>query len=861
MMNRGVLQRQMFAKGGAAFPDMSGDGKVTQKDVLMARGVLPRPMQMGGEPTMPPMPQEAAGIASMAVPAQQQVDPAILEQMLAQAGEGIGDLENVESYEQMMNMMRGDEASIPERREELAGLVGPEDAAQTPESVLALVQPIVQIASVDQGIGGLAQEQMTESVEGPMAEGIMSTMAPAPAPAAPGPMMEAGSPPPVNFNQGGLVRRGDNQPVQYYAPGGPVKPVVAEAGRLGELYEQKLPLYQGIIGDQSASLADQKRLTQAQMLFDLASTGLAFAAPMQGERSGLSPAERLAMAAQQTQLPEKIGARAQQQLEREQAATTQQQQMKLSALTAAESSLAAEAKAAAELKQTEIKGAQKIAEITLEDKLASASAQALESQRQTGSVDLENVKQKNREMLEGIVQTNRVAIETLRQTGSQENIILADKLEKENIELRGNIELGRMQVANEYDIAKMDKAHEQATELQDSRLKVQKSIADNQLELDTINSALNQARADKELAIKESNLALAQQTEARIKSLEEQKLALDTRKVDLEAAAQNLNQFGTSVDGRIMNIITGKGVFQPDETASMLADRYARGETLPDEDIVLNQAIEYFVAPKPVWDAENKRYTLSEGNTLAQEWRQAIEKRKAIEGKTVPTLGGPVTTSQTDVVTPQGTGAASSVIENLNATAGDVPSFDERGQPIDIKDTTYNSIIAGLDPTLATGQGSAYAQALNRTAEILLPVFGKPFPETSRAISVLANLNTTTSAALLAAQPGREAEAFRQDILKTLPKTASFTKGDESAYDEIRNTVAYLNQEINSLYEERKKPVSEARLGQLDKSIFQLTAIRDTYAQIGRGYEVRSSGSGDRPPIESFDYLLQGGEK
>jgi hypothetical protein len=189
MMNRGVLDRQMFAKGGAAFPDMSGDGKVTQKDILIAKGVLPKPMQMGGEPTMPPMPQEAAGIASMAAPApaQQQVDPAILEQMLAQAGEGIGDLENVENYEQMMNMMRGDEASIPERREELAGLVGPEDAAQTPESVLALVQPIVQIASIDQGIGGLAQEQMTESVEGPMAEGIMSTMAPAPAPAAPGP--------------------------------------------------------------------------------------------------------------------------------------------------------------------------------------------------------------------------------------------------------------------------------------------------------------------------------------------------------------------------------------------------------------------------------------------------------------------------------------------------------------------------------------------------------------------------------------------------------------------------------------------------------------------------------------------------
>ena len=34
------MSRQMFAKGGAAFPDLSGDGKVTQKDVLIGRGVI-----------------------------------------------------------------------------------------------------------------------------------------------------------------------------------------------------------------------------------------------------------------------------------------------------------------------------------------------------------------------------------------------------------------------------------------------------------------------------------------------------------------------------------------------------------------------------------------------------------------------------------------------------------------------------------------------------------------------------------------------------------------------------------------------------------------------------------------------------
>lgn len=819
----------MFAKGGAAFP-----------------------MQEGGDPMamaamMPPQ-DPAAMMDPMA--GGQAIDPEVVQSLLQKAQSNLDNIDEAEDYATVINSIRGDDAPIEARYAELAELVGPEDAQQTPESVLALVQPAIIMNAVDQGIGGLAAEEMTAPVEGAMAEGIMSTVAPPPQPemmaappAAPGPMM-MGGPPPVNFNQGGLVRRGDNQPVIMMQTGGDP---IAAAGRLGELYEQKMPLYQSILGDQSAALEEQKKLTQAQMFFDVAGAALAYANPTQAEiQAGrkLSPAERLAAAVTETKLLPTISARAGEQLKAKQAAEGRDTQMKLSALSAAETGLAAEAKAAADLKKQELIGSQDLAKLKLEDKLTSARQTALENLKQTGASNLENQKQAGRMALEGVVQQNKVAIQKLRQSGDTANIVLADKLEKENIELRGNIELGKMDVANQYDIAKLDKAHEQATALQDSRLTVQESIANNRLKLDTINSALNQARADKELAVKESNLALAQQTEARIKSLEEQKLALDTRKVDLEAAAQSLNQFGTSVDGRIMNIITGKDVFQPDETASMLAKRYARGETTADEDIVLNQAIEYFVAPKPVWDAENKRYTLSEGNALAQEWRQAIEKRKGLDNKTIPTLGGAITTSQTTVTGPEGgptvSNLGASVIENLNATSGNLPALTPTGQPIDIKDTTYNSIIEGLDPTLATGSPSAFKQALNRTVETLLPVFGQPFPETSRAVTLLDNLNTTTAAVILAAQPGKEAEAFRQEIKGIFPVAGAWTKGDETSYNQIKNTVAYLNQEISNLSAERSRPVSEARIGELDRSIVSLLAIRDTYAQLGRGYETDS---------------------
>ena len=284
------MDRQMFRSGGAAgFPDLNKDGKVTQADILMGRGVefkqeggiagmMAAPGMAGGMAAQTDMPSEAVSQAAGAM------DPAVLEQMLGTVDQNIRNLDEAEDFETVMNAMRGDDATVEERYDELAQIVGPEDAAQTPESVLALVQPVMQLAAIDQGIGGLAQEEMTEPVEGAMAEGIMSTVAPPPQEAAPMPPAGMGGPPPVNFNQGGLVRRRDNQPVIKMQQGGDP---IAQAGRLGELYQQKMPLYTSILGDPSEGLQKQKELTQAQMLFDVANTALAFAAPMEGERPEL----------------------------------------------------------------------------------------------------------------------------------------------------------------------------------------------------------------------------------------------------------------------------------------------------------------------------------------------------------------------------------------------------------------------------------------------------------------------------------------------------------------------------------------------------------------------------------------------
>ena len=132
----------MFAKGGAAFPDLSGDGNVTQKDILIGRGVIE--MQDGG---MAPMPAPAAPGPQMSIPAidpnsvdinqaaqgamQNGIDPAMLEGMLTQYAQGMDDLENAEDYETVMNGIRGDDQPIEQRYQELASVVGQEDAQQS----------------------------------------------------------------------------------------------------------------------------------------------------------------------------------------------------------------------------------------------------------------------------------------------------------------------------------------------------------------------------------------------------------------------------------------------------------------------------------------------------------------------------------------------------------------------------------------------------------------------------------------------------------------------------------------------------------------------------------------------------------
>ena len=861
MMNRSVLQRQMFANGGQAVPnEYKGFSKLPEEVQMKMDPVAAKKYQEGG-PVDPAMEQGVG--AMMPAPQEQNLDPQMVEQMLTSAGEGIQDLESVDNFEQMMNSIRGDDASVEERRAELAGIVGEEDAAQTPESVLALAQPAIMMASVDQGIGGLAQEQMSQEVSGPMAQGIMSTVQP-----------PAEGPPPVNFKEGGLVRRGDNQPVQYYAQAGEVvAPTIASLGvtapevqSLQEVYESRLPLYKSIMGDPTAQLEEQKKLTKANMLFDIANTALAFAAPMEGERPGMSAGERLAMAARTTKLPQTIGARAQAQLDAEKAVKAQEQQIKSSALSAAEADIAAQQKALSAYKKEELAGALKLSSIGytkaleldnatklqkdlyekkdalqvkikgLEADMAKASderkavleADLLYARGEQAKV-LEGIKQAGREALQNTINTFKEKMNKLDQVQTLEAQDQKAKLDEQLKVLEANMRLTERDLMNAFELEKLDKVHDQATELQNSRLAVQESIASNRLSFDENQAKLNQARADKELAIKEKNLELQQAAEERITVFEQQSIDLKERELEIKEEASALSKFGSGTQARITAFLSDSDRIKA----------YKDGTMSKDEALEMNTIITLYANPIDVWNEQKQAYVTQKATPLSNEVMDAIRTRK-----------------QNDLTVPSGI--------DIPGLEEETASKEEKTKPApdanDLSQTTFESITETLNVAKGTGPPAAAARAINTAFKTVLPFLNKPFSEQSRAARLIKNINAQATLVYITDFNGRPNVAMQEMIQETLPKAEQWYSTDQDAINAIENTIAAFNSRLQAI-DVQLLPASEGGVGgltaeqksRLSSQKESLKIIRNAYADLGKDYiGSGTKGKKDKKPIESF---------
>ena len=223
-----------------------------------------------------------------------------------------------DSPEVLMNNLRGDYRSIDARREELADLVGMSAAVETPDDVLALLQPVL----TQQGI-----ESLTPPSSLPF--GAM-----APTAVAPPPMDAVGLPTPsvdpsgvgslpIGMAEGGIVQNfqdGSGEAGVTPATGAAsltnIDPALIQAAREKQLAllqapavdlmartAELTPTYQDILG------TGDKDAIRAQMLFDIGQAALGFAGNVgpQGQALRGSMAARLAQAT--SALPGQIGAR------------------------------------------------------------------------------------------------------------------------------------------------------------------------------------------------------------------------------------------------------------------------------------------------------------------------------------------------------------------------------------------------------------------------------------------------------------------------------------------------------------------------------------------------------------------------
>ena len=182
------------------------------------------------------------------------------------------EIDGTSTYDELMQSIRGDNLTEADRRQELASYVGEKDAEETPDSVLTLVQPVMQM--LDEGTANTGIGQIEEGRE-------MATIAPTQQDAEE--MMAMNMPQqPVGVANGGYMSSFPNQNLNTeslsasdniddrimknlqfekmapgmmgYANGGQVQHF--SSGNLAEIqntYNERLPLYMDIINNPERS--------------------------------------------------------------------------------------------------------------------------------------------------------------------------------------------------------------------------------------------------------------------------------------------------------------------------------------------------------------------------------------------------------------------------------------------------------------------------------------------------------------------------------------------------------------------------------------------------------------------------------
>ncbi len=607
-------------------------------------GVMQRPLfrQMGGPAQ--PMPQDM-----MQQPMMPPAEPTAQAEMQGQAvGEEVaartmGNIDAATDVKTAIDALRGNAAPIEARYQELANFVGERDAAQTPESVLALTQPAIMMTeqgAMDSGIGELMQRVAGDTqMDQGMDQGLGGLM-----------MQGAGNTPPENFRQGGPVE------VRGYQQAGEVKPGGGTSLTAIDPYlTRATAAREGILGtpeERAAQLARAQQQARSDAMFNLANFGLAFA----GETQGNTVAERLANAATRSNV---VGGF--QQAGKDVAAARtlqdqQDQQMRLSALDSAEKSLAA---------QEERGGRMALEELKIE-----ADNQRLDKQLEaqiaaaTTAFDRQGIlNEKSAEYEERIanLRISATAAEGTANRKLQERLQnAANKLQEKLVGLRADANLGnnvamfnlqsaldleKMEMGQEFEIAKMNTMQGYETIAAEKQMAF--TAAQNALNrmvtrgegAKNRNFQASQAEFNAELQKDLKQMGLDEQATAR--ALQHAQFMISSAQKDhqlLQGDEQlTLNEAIAGVDaqykaGKLALEREAMDVVKLDNRGDKIKfisnvdnmDAYANGE-LGDNTTTYEMAIQDYMKPTEVWDSSLGKYVQGKSPDLPPRVKKAIQ--------------------------------------------------------------------------------------------------------------------------------------------------------------------------------------------------------------------------------------------
>jgi len=963
MMNRSVMNRQMFKKGGAAgFPDLSGDGKITRKDVLMGRGVEfkqdggpagrvpndvqaifnglvnamrgsktdvagyvaqnqqdlmdiakmfpntapmieegfktfmgmmgpgesvtespltteengrfnvypPTQMQMGGEPMAAAMeqgnmapapmpanlgPAEMDGIAS-------QVNPEVLA-MLQGAARSFGDPEQAESFEEMMNMVRGVPATEEERRQELAGVVGPSDAQQTPDSVLALLQPTMLLMGLPEtevdtgGIGPMAQTAMDVPVQGDMAEGIMSMAAPA----------SEGASPPVNFNQGGEVLRFENGGVPRYQglvpyarttrgelPVRRIKPAPdinvattrtkspnfrqlnpvditsavtgistpttkSSAGTkptmddysggqyeptktLRELYQERLPLLEEI-----TAAGKDNTAAQIQFFSDLAKAGAAFAQPT---APGQSVVSKLAQSLSESGISENVA-----RLAASRAAT--EQALKLKAFEGAEKELSAEEAtrraSALQAQQALTRGIEAFKGRKFEVKQgedAFARQRALK-QEEAALNDLTSRLEASRSFMS--------QAEILARQGEIEGakIKLSKALEANAKEVEHQRTIDTLNLTQAYKLEAMSEQEDIS-----SRLQVENNLAAAALQRNRLEQ--EKTLKDKELSQKKKEFAYRKEQDQILNKLKKDEIAIKQHAADLKRLSEKAKQYekpGAYVPALLNEVVPyvrGAGTPSEQKGEEVYYKLWGSGEVPENEKRAreISTMLENAMNPRTVYEGPEKGYVLKPAVRYSPEIAKAIVDR----GNRVGDISERVRANAEIQLAAGNKNALNKILEEMDKSTTSM--FDGMAkiaqEPVSI---TVSKAASDLkDAFGATGLATRALNLALRFADM---------PGTSsadRGAYIARRIFVDGLTASLAALPGKENVKIQDLLTSVIPGDFLVANSPESFYSKAQTYLGSLEAGIDRL--ERSAKIATISPENLEKRLMALNELYST---------------------------------